>query len=59
MGKKKECFGDETFVCMTPSCPYARECIQVVWQKRLDKAMARSAAPPVKRRSRSRLTVDG
>jgi len=59
MGKKKECFGDEVFVCMTPSCPYARECIQVVWQKRLDKAIARSSTPTVKRRSRSRLTVDG
>jgi len=59
MGKKKECFGDETFVCMTPNCPYARECIQVVWQKRLDKALSRRTAPAPKRRSRSRLTVEG
>jgi len=41
MGKKKDCFGQEDYVCMTPNCPYAKECIQVVWQKRLDRAMAR------------------
>ena len=23
MGKKKDCFGSETYVCMTPNCPYA------------------------------------
>jgi hypothetical protein len=57
MGKKKDCFGQEDYVCMTPSCPYAKECIQVVWQKRLDKAMARrggDAAGKPKRRSRAR-----
>jgi len=58
MGKKKECFGDETFVCMTPNCPYARECIQVVWEKRLERVVNKRNLP-VKKRSRSRLTVDG
>ncbi|MEM8883546.1 MAG: hypothetical protein AAGD14_05740 [Planctomycetota bacterium] len=62
MGKKKDCFGQEDYVCMTPSCPYAKECIQVVWQKRLDAAMARrdtgGAKAKTKRRSRARMTVD-
>jgi hypothetical protein len=58
MGKKKECFGDETFVCMTPNCPYARECIQVVWEKRLERIVTKRNLPP-KKRSRSRLTVEG
>jgi hypothetical protein len=58
MGKKKECFGDEIFVCMTPNCPYARECIQVVWKKRLDRAVEKRNVP-ARKHSRSRLTVNG
>ncbi len=41
MGKKKDCFGSETYVCMTPNCPYAKECIQVVWEKRLERIIAK------------------
>lgn len=61
MGKKKDCFGQEDYVCMTPNCPYARECIQAVWEKRLEKVLARGkgAAAAPKKRSRSRLTVQG
>lgn len=60
MGKKKDCFGQEDYVCMTPSCPYARECIKVVWEKRMEKVLQRGkSAPAPKKRSRSRLTVDG
>jgi hypothetical protein len=43
---------------MTPSCPYAKECIQVVWQARLDRVIARrdgDAAKKAKRRSRARM----
>ena len=59
MGKKKDCFGQEDYTCMTPACPYAKECIQAVWEKRLEAAMARrgksaSSATP-KRRSRARM----
>jgi len=56
MGKKKDCFGQEDYVCMTPNCPYAKECIQVVWEKRLQRAMARRDTKPVKRRSPGRRT---
>lgn len=59
MGKKKDCFGKEDYVCMTPNCPYARECIQVVWQKRLEKVLAKSNRPAAPKRTRSRLTVEG
>ena len=58
MGKKKDCFGEEDYVCMTPSCPYAKECIQTVWEKRLTRAMERSASGANKkttRRSRARM----
>lgn len=65
MGKKKDCFGEEDYTCMTPSCPYAKDCIQVVWQKRLDRALARrdaardggasGAEKKTKRRSRARM----
>ena len=61
MGKKKDCFGQEDYTCMTPSCPYAKECIQAVWEKRLDRVMARrgkgeSTSKP-KRRTRVRTPV--
>ena len=59
MGKKKDCFGQEDYTCMTPSCPYAKECIQAVWEKRLERAMARrgKGETPNKatRRSRARM----
>ena len=42
MGKKKDCFGQEDYVCMTPNCPYARDCIKVVWEKRMDKVLSKS-----------------
>jgi len=62
MGKKKDCFGQEDYVCMTPSCPYAADCIKAVWEKRMERVMSRGAGggpAPKKRRSRSRLTVEG
>ena len=60
MGKKKDCFGEEDYVCMTPSCPYASDCVREVWRKRLERTMSRkSAKQPAPKRSRSRLTVNG
>ena len=60
MGKKKDCFGLEDYVCMTPNCPYASACIKAVWEKRLERIMAKTNKTVAKpRRSRSRLTVDG
>lgn len=59
MGKKKDCFGREDYVCMTPNCPYARECIRVVWEKRMDRVLAKGnkggtvASKP--KRSRARI----
>ncbi len=59
MGKKKDCFGVEDYVCMTNNCPYARECINEVLKKRLERVMARrgSVGAPAKRRSPGRITV--
>jgi len=61
MGKKKDCFGQEDYTCMTPSCPYAKECIQAVWEQRLERAMARrgkgETTSKAKRRSRARMPV--
>lgn len=60
MGKKKDCFGQEDYVCMTPNCAYASECVKVVWEKRLERVMAKRNRPAQKKkRSRSRLTVEG
>jgi len=60
MGKKKDCFGREDYVCMTPSCPYAKECIQAVWEQRLERVLAKkNKTLPAPRKSRSRLTVEG
>ncbi|MHC4341978.1 MAG: hypothetical protein ACYSX0_17405 [Planctomycetota bacterium] len=59
MGKKKDCFGQEDYVCMTPSCPYVKDCIKIVWAQRLERIVSRKNRPPVRKRSRSRLTVDG
>ncbi len=56
MAKKKDCFGSETYVCRTQNCPYMSECVQVVWEKKLRRIMARkedaSAGTPL-RASRS------
>ncbi len=54
MGKKKDCFGQEDYTCMTPHCPYAKECIQAVWEKRLNRAMGRRDQKSAKRRSPAR-----
>jgi hypothetical protein len=47
MAKKKDCFGSETYVCRTSDCPYMAECVQVVWDKKLKRAMARTPGPVV------------
>jgi len=44
MGKKKWCFGREDVVCLTKDCPYMSDCIQVVWQKKMARLIARGAA---------------
>ncbi|MDH3590377.1 MAG: hypothetical protein OER88_00755 [Planctomycetota bacterium] len=59
MPKKKDCFGVEDYVCMTPNCPYARECIKVVWEKRLAKALDRGTQKPARRRSPGRVRATG
>ena len=60
MGKKKDCFGEEDYVCMTPGCPYANDCVREVWRKRLERTILRKqSAAPAPKRSRSRLTVNG
>ena len=41
MAKKKDCFGSETYVCRTQDCPYMSECVQVVWEQKLRRIMAR------------------
>ena len=37
MGKKKWCFGREDVICMTKDCPYMSDCIQVVWEKKMER----------------------
>lgn len=59
MGKKKDCFGEEDYVCMTPNCPYASDCVREVWRKRLERTMSRKRPESTPKRSRSRLTVNG
>ncbi|MHC5030420.1 MAG: hypothetical protein ACYTGU_06150 [Planctomycetota bacterium] len=60
MGKKKDCFGLEDYVCMTPNCPYARDCIKVVWDKRMQRVLTRkSRAPGARRRSPGRISAQG
>ncbi len=41
MAKKKDCFGSENYVCRTQNCPYMSACVQVVWEKKLRRVMAR------------------
>jgi hypothetical protein len=59
MGKKKDCFGVEDYVCMTPNCPYARDCIKVVWEKRLARAVAKTNKGAERRRSPGRVSAAG
>jgi hypothetical protein len=59
MGKKKDCFGLEDYVCMTPNCPYARECIKVVWDKRMQRVLARKSRTAARRRSPGRVSAQG
>ncbi len=42
MGKKKDCFGLESHVCMVKVCPYMSECIRVVWEKKMEKVLSRA-----------------
>ena len=42
MGKKKDCFGIESHVCMVKDCPYMSECIRVVWEKKMEKVLSRA-----------------
>jgi len=58
MGKKKDCFGVEDYVCMTPNCPYAKECIRAVWEKRMARVISRTNKQPAKRRSPGRISVE-
>ncbi len=57
MGKKKDCFGLEDYVCMTPNCPYARDCIKVVWDKRMQRVLTRKSSAPARRRSPGRVSA--
>lgn len=41
MSKKKDCFGSETYVCRTRDCPYMSDCVNVVWEKKLRRIIAR------------------
>ncbi len=41
MSKKKDCFGSETYVCRTRDCPYMSDCVQVVWDKKLRRILAK------------------
>ncbi|MHC4134662.1 MAG: hypothetical protein ACYS0K_06735 [Planctomycetota bacterium] len=59
MGKKKDCFGLEDYVCMTPNCPYARDCIKVVWERRMQRVIERKGRAPVRRRSPGRVSAQG
>lgn len=61
MGKKKDCFGLEDYVCMTPNCPYARDCIKVVWDKRMQRVLARKSrvTDDARRRSPGRVSAQG
>lgn len=59
MGKKKDCFGLEDYVCMTPNCPYARDCIKAVWDKRMQRVLARKSRVSARRRSPGRVSAQG
>jgi len=59
MGKKKDCFGLEEYVCMTPNCPYARDCIKMVWDKRMQRVLTRKSSTSARRRSPGRISAQG
>ena len=42
MGKKKDCFGRESYICMVKDCPYMSDCIRVVWEKKMEKVLSRA-----------------
>jgi hypothetical protein len=44
MSKKKDCFGSETYVCRTRDCPYVSDCVQVVWEKKMRRIIARKGS---------------
>ncbi len=61
MGKKKDCFGLESHVCMVKDCPYMSDCIRVVWEKKMEKVLRRARdrrgdreAPSGRRASRAK-----
>ncbi len=53
MAKKKDCFGSESYVCRTKDCPYMAECVQVVWEKKLQRVVARKGTLGGKRSASS------
>jgi hypothetical protein len=59
MSKRKDCFGSETYVCMTRACPYVSECVKVVWEKKLRRILARSPASVGPRDASSLKTAGG
>ena len=54
MGKKKDCFGSDTHVCMVKDCPYMSECIRVVWEKKMEKVLSRARDRRTTRAGRAR-----
>jgi hypothetical protein len=59
MSKRKDCFGSETYVCMTRACPYMSECVKVVWEKKLRRILARRPAGAAPRESSVLRTAGG
>ena len=57
MAKKKDCFGSETYVCRTQDCPYMSECVQVVWEKKLRRIIARKKETSVTLADKSTASV--
>ena len=57
MAKKKDCFGSETYVCRTQDCPYMSECVQVVWEQKLRRIMARKKETSVTLADKSAASV--
>lgn len=53
MAKKKDCFGSESYVCRTQSCPYMSECVQLVWEKKLRRVVSRKQSRLDKRDGKS------
>ena len=57
MSKKKDCFGSETYVCRTRDCPYVSDCVQVVWEKKMRRILARKGDVGPSTRSSSSVRV--